>query len=330
MAGLIQSASSNDSRAGGNSILSFDHYSERLRALDGKRGGRNCTIDGASLASPPESPLLTIVTVSFNSERSISRTIRSVMEQTYRNIEYVIIDGGSTDGTVGLIREWEERLSYWHSAKDRGISDAFNLGIAAAHGTYVAFVNSDDWMSRNQAEVAIAALVRTRAAFVFGRLAYHDVHGTLKYYMDGKGKYWEDIHFRMPHINHPTVVMRRDAYERLGGFDLNRRIAMDYDLHLRAELAGIRGVYVPEMVGNMSEGGTSDSHWEAGLREVRQIATEHTGKWLTAWSAYLARSLRGRIRLAMGHVAPKWLVDAIHRIINPRYLPLDRPGRRDH
>lgn len=306
--------------------MSIECYVERLRVSGGERRVRNCTIDGAALACQNELPLLTIVTVSFNSERSLSRTIQSVMEQTYRNIEYVMIDGGSTDGTVDIIREWEHRLSYWHSAKDGGISDAFNLGIAAAHGTYVAFVNSDDWMSANQAEAALTALVRTQAAFVFGRLAYHAVDGTLKYYMAGKDEYWQDIRWRMPHINHPTVVMRRDAYQLLGGFDRNRRIAMDYDLHLRAELTGIRGIYVPDMIGHMSEGGICHAHWDAGLREVREIAMTHTGKWLRPWSSYVARLLRGRIRLAMGYVIPKWLVDGIHRMINPRYLPLGSQG----
>lgn len=309
--------------------MSMDHYVARLRALDGARSVRNCTIDGAELVDTPERPLLTVVTVAFNSGQAIERTIQSVLEQTYRHIEYVIIDGGSTDGTVDIIRKWEQRLSYWHSAKDRGISDAFNLGIAAAHGTFVAFVNSDDWMSKNQAEAALAALARTRAAFCFGRLAFHDVDGTLKYYMDGKDEYWEDIHWRMPHINHPTVVMRRDAYERLSGFAVNYRIAMDYDLHLRAELAGLRGVYAPEVVGHMSEGGTCHVHWDSGLREVREIATARTGKWLRPWSVYLTRLLRGRIRLAMAYIIPKWLLDGIHRMINPRYLPLGPEGDKD-
>jgi GT2 family glycosyltransferase len=309
-------------------ILSIENYSKRLGNLDGERQVRDCTIDGTGLTNSDELPLLTIVTVSFNSERSISRAIQSVMEQTYRNIEYVIIDGGSNDRTVDIIREYEDRLSYWHSAKDSGISDAFNLGIAAAHGTYVAFVNSDDWLSRNQAEVAIATLVRTQASFVFGRLAFHGVDGTLKYHMDGKDQYWEDILARMPHINHPTVVMRRDAYERLGGFAVNRRIAMDYDLHLRAELAGIRGVYVPEIVGHMSEGGVCHARWDDGLREVREIAVTHTGKWVRPWSSYLARLWRGRVRLALGYITPRWLLDGIHRMINPRYLPLGAQGSK--
>jgi glycosyltransferase involved in cell wall biosynthesis len=301
--------------------LSLQRPIEPRRVLPGLGNARNRTIDGADLASPDDAPLLSVVTVSFNAEPSISRAIQSVLQQSYRNIEYIIIDGGSTDRTLSIIREYEQRLSYWRSAKDDGISDAFNIGISVARGTYVAFVNSDDWMSPNQAELAIAALVRTRAAFVFGQLAFHDVDGSLKYYMDGKSVYWEDIKWRMPCINHPTVVMRRDAYERLGGFDKKRRIAMDYDLHLRAELAGIRGVYVPELVGHMSEGGICHSRWYDGLREVRQIATTHTGKSLRPWSSYLSRLLRGRIRLAMGAVMPKWLVNKIHRMINPRYMP---------
>jgi glycosyltransferase involved in cell wall biosynthesis len=308
---------------------SIAQYRERLRAMDGQRVLRNRTIDGVELSSAAHGPLLTIVTVSFNAERALSRTIQSVMEQTYRNIEYVIIDGGSTDGTVGIIREWEHVLSYWHSAKDRGISDAFNLGIAAAQGTYVAFVNSDDWMSKNQAEAAIAALQRTGAAFCFGRLALHDQDGKLKYYMDGKEQYWTDIRWRMPHINHPTVVMRRDAYERLGGFALNRRIAMDYDLHLRAELAGLRGTYVPEIVGHMSEGGVCHAQWDVGLREVREIATAQTGAWFRPWWSYFSRLWRGRIRVGLGYVTPKWFVDAIHRAINPRYLPLGPQDNKD-
>ncbi len=296
----------------------FDELRSALADAGVRSESRAVTIDGTPVGEVETSPLVTVVTLSYNSEATISRAIESVLNQTYRSIEYVIIDGGSRDATVSIIESHRARLSYWRSGPDGGISNAFNLGIAAARGRYVAIVNSDDWMSPDQIEQAVTALEQSGAAFAFGNLAVHAEDGHVLYVVEGRPDYWKNMRYRMPHINHPTVVVCRDAYERVGPFDRRRRIAMDFDWHLRAELLGVRGVYAPLLLGHMGKGGVSDQHWRAGLKEVRAIAIEHRQSRVLAHVVYLARTLRAYIRLALHRVMPKAWVDFVHRKVNPQ------------
>jgi len=296
----------------------FDGYRAALTSADVRSESRAVTIDGAPVGDSAELPLVTVVTISYNSESGVARTIESVLNQTYRKIEYVIIDGGSQDATVSSIEKNRARLSYWRSGPDGGISNAFNLGIAVARGRYVAFVNSDDWMSPDQIAQAVKALEESGAAFAFGNLAVHSEDGRLLYVMEGRRDYWKNMRYRMPYINHPTVVVRRDVYEKVGPFDSRRRIAMDFDWHLRAELLGARGVYAPQLLGHMGEGGVSNQRWRAGLREVRAVAIEHRQSWFLAHVFYLARTARAYIRLAMHRVMPQAWVNFVHRKINPQ------------
>ena len=92
-----------------------------------------------------DNSLISVITVSYNAVSTIEQTILSVINQTYSNIEYIIIDGGSTDGTIDIIRRYEDKIAYWVSEPDRGIYDAMNKGASKANGEYIAFLNSDDW-----------------------------------------------------------------------------------------------------------------------------------------------------------------------------------------
>jgi glycosyltransferase involved in cell wall biosynthesis len=302
----------------------FAPYRALLFAPGIKAERRSVTIDGTAIDRGLASPLLTVVTPSFNSARTLERTIRSVLAQTHRQIEYVIIDGGSTDDTVEIIERYRTHLSFWRSGPDGGIGEAFNLGIAAAMGRYVAFVSSDDWMSPDQGGLAVAALENTAAEFAFGDLAMHALDGRVRYTMRGSVNYRKNMQFRMPQINHPTVVVRRAAYETVGPFNPRWRIAMDFDWHLRADILGIRGVYVPGLLGHMSEGGACDTGWQQGLREVREIAISHRRARVGAHAFYYTRVARARLRLAMQRLIPERYMHALHKWINPYLDPVRR------
>lgn len=259
----------------------IDEYRLRLADYAGQRGGSGKCIDGSTITTDSH-PVLSVITTAWNSVQTVSDTIQSVLSQAFRKIEYVVIDGGSTDGTVDVIRRHEAQIAYWHSGKDLGISDAFNLGIAASRGQYVAIVNSDDWMTREQAQIAVTALNKSDAAFCFGDAQIYNVDGKLRYRVAGDPSYFLCDWCRMPDINHPSVVVRRKSYAAVGLFDTRLKIAMDFDWHLRAELAGFRGVYVPDLYANMRLGGVCDAGGNAAFVKsaCRQSSMASQQGWL--------------------------------------------------
>ena len=234
---------------------------------------RRVTIDGTVPSSDPEMPLVTIITVVYNNSANIARAIESVFAQTYRNIEYIIIDGGSTDDTTDIIRQYKDRLGYWHSAPDRGIGDAFNSGVALAHGEIIGLVNSDDWMSPDQVERGVAALQSTNAQLIFGDLLFYrsgDDRPLFRQY--GRSDYRKDLWYCLPTIMHPTSLVRRQVYEEHGLFDTKWKIAIDYDWFYRLADNGVFAQYEPSIVGHMSLGGVSDRKWRESLAENAKIA----------------------------------------------------------
>ncbi len=129
---------------------------------DTLKGGRRER--GQQRSSSPDQPLVSIVTVVFNGAATLERTMQSVFTQSYPNIEYIIVDGGSKDGTVELLRKHEERLDLWVSERDRGIYDAMNKGVALCSGAWVALINADDWCEPDTvAEFHCSAIATTRS-----------------------------------------------------------------------------------------------------------------------------------------------------------------------
>lgn len=286
---------------------------------DGRPGAeRRRTIDGAVLESRPDRPLVTIITVVYNNARHIERAMQSVLAQTYRNIEYIVVDGGSSDGTADVIASYADWLSYWHSARDGGISDAFNKGVALARGDLVGLVNSDDWMSPDQVEQAIAALAATGAPFVFGDLVYHHPDtGAPQYRIAGDPDYAGKLWHRMPQFTHPTAVVRRRVYEDHGLFDPRWKIGMDYDWLQRLNRAGLRGAHSPTVLGHMSLGGVSDARWAACLDEHRLIAGLYGSSPTVLAVIYAFRRGKIGLRLMIERHLPRGILLSLRRAINP-------------
>lgn len=284
-----------------------------------------CAVGGRSLrrGAPLESAgLVTVVTVAFNSAGRISRTIDSIAAQTHPRIEYIIVDGGSSDGTVELLRQREADIDVWLSERDRGISDAFNKGIALASGQFISLVNSDDWMDPDHLARAIACLQETGADFAFGNLMVHGDGEAPQYVIDGDPRYARRIRHAMPALSHPSVVCRRELYERHGLYDRELRIAMDYDWLLRSYKSGARGCYVPEITSHMGGGGVSDLSGHVGLREVRDVSVRHGYSAPLARARYWVRVSRLRARLLMGRWGlSRRFAHRLRRLIHPAYRP---------
>lgn len=269
-------------------------------------------------------PLLSLVTTVRNGERTLQRTFDSVRAQEMPDLEYIVADAGSTDGTHNIIATNADIVTYWQSEKDRGISDGFNKGIALATGKYVAILNADDWLSPEQLAFGIETLERTQADFVFGDLIYHDGSGKALYRIRGDAGYARRIGHVMPALNHPSVIMRRSAYERFGLFDLNLKLAMDYELLLRFHRAGCRGVYDPRILGHMALEGASDAQSRRALAEVRDIAIRHGGWRSREWLRYGFRIAKGETRHFLEAVLPRQLSHRLRGALNRDFAGLPR------
>lgn len=179
-------------------------------------------------------PLVSIVTVVYNGKDFLEQAILSVLGQTYDNVEYIIVDGGSTDGTLDIIRKYEDRIDSWVSEPDRGISDAMNKGIRLATGELIAHLHADDYYSDPSvlSSVCSAYLRHPDALWLTGGIEIVDGNrNNLQEIPVRKYSYRKLI--RGNYILHPATFVTRRAFEKAGYFNEEYRYAMDYDLWIR-------------------------------------------------------------------------------------------------
>jgi glycosyltransferase involved in cell wall biosynthesis len=201
-------------------------------------------------------PKLSVITPSFNQGKFIERTIRSVLDQGYPNLEYVIVDGGSTDESVEIIRRYEDRLAWWVSEPDEGQSHAINKGIEGTSGEIVAYINSDDYFLPGAFERAIAAFERSEAGWVAGGAFDFEEgdpptkirvwHPKPPAYCEGpiKGRHWWML---VPwHVPQPSSFWRRELFERFGMFRLDMHYAFDAEFMLRLAYGGEMPELLPD------------------------------------------------------------------------------------
>jgi len=204
---------------------------------------------------------LSIITVCFNSEKYIASAIESVISQSYPNLEYIIIDGGSTDNTIEIINSYSGKISKFISEPDKGIYDAMNKGIMHATGDIIGILNSDDYYKDNQVLDKIVQLFRNhKTNSVFADIDYVDpkrenkiirkwVSGPYKPHSFKKG--W--------HPAHPGFFVKKNIFNSFGDYDLSYKVAADFELMLRfIEKHKISNYYLPESIINMRLGGESN------------------------------------------------------------------------
>jgi glycosyltransferase involved in cell wall biosynthesis len=281
-------------------------------------------LDSRAVSPPPGSlaevpGLVSVVTTCLNTGATIDRATNSVRTQDYPNIEYIVIDGASTDCTIDKLLAARDSIDVLISEPDAGISDAFNKGIARSRGEYVMLVNSDDWLEPNHLSKAVGILERSGADYVFGDLVLHFPDGSPAYVFVGDAAYAEKLAHTMPSMNHPTVVCRRRAYERFGLFDLSLKIAMDYEWFLRVERGGGRGIYRSELVGHMALGGASIRSFRRSLGEVRDVSIDYGYPAALAWARFILRVLKRSARTVLRKICPDAVYEWLRRLINRDY-----------
>jgi glycosyltransferase involved in cell wall biosynthesis len=268
---------------------------------------------------PPVSGLVSVITTSLNSASTIDRTVKSVEAQDYPNIEYIVIDGGSTDTTVDQLSAVPNVIDLLISEPDSGISDAFNKGIARSRGQYVMLVNSDDWLEPTHLSIAVATLERSGADYVFGDLMFHFPDGSPAYIFAGDPGYAKKLLHTLPSINHPTVVCRRDLYEKFGLFDPTLRIAMDYEWFLRVARGGGKGTYDKRLVSHMTLGGASIQSFSKSLGEVRDVSIDYGYPAALAWSRFIFRVLKRSARRLLRQICSDRVFEWMRRKVNADY-----------
>jgi glycosyltransferase involved in cell wall biosynthesis len=252
------------------------------------------------------------------------QTIQSVQSQTGPSVEHVVVDGGSTDDSKAILRDHLRATDYWLSEPDRGISDAFNKGIALSRGRYLIFLNADDWLSDAQLQIAHASLTETDAEFVFGDLLVYDDDQPIYYYRGDPG-YASRLKREMPAINHSTALIRAEAFGKVGLFDPTYKSAMDYDWFYRLHNAGGKGKYDHRLCTNFRLGGISNREVRKTLREVRDIAVANGRPTALADAEVQLRLFRATLSLWLKRVKPELYHRARSRI-NRSYVPVQTDG----
>lgn len=240
-------------------------------------------------------PLVSIVTPSFNQGRFIRETIESVLGQGYPNIEYLVMDGGSTDETVKILQEYGDRLP-WVSERDRGQAEAINKGWRRARGTVLAYLNSDDTYLPDAVERAVACLEQNpEADAVYGEGYHADEAGTIL-------ERYPTEPFSMTRLEEtcficqPTVFLRREIVERVGYLDESLQYCMDYDLWIRVGRMA-RFLHAPDYL--------ATTRLHAETKTLGQRARAH------------AEILR-MVQRHFGRVPPSWIYAYAHAVLGPR------------
>jgi glycosyltransferase involved in cell wall biosynthesis len=204
---------------------------------------------------------ISVITVVLNNMAYIADCINSVIGQTYKNYEYIIIDGGSTDGTIRVLEKYTNRISRWISETDQGIYDAMNKGIKLASGDIIGFLNADDvYYDVDVLENIVSVMSDTSIDACYSDLVYVDKNDLNKVV-----RYWRSDEFKAGFFEkgwvpaHPTFFARKSVYDQYGNFDLNYKLAADFELMARfLEYHKIRVKYIPRVSVKMRIGGATN------------------------------------------------------------------------
>lgn len=231
-----------------------------------------------------QQPLFSIITITYNASQWLEATILSVLSQSYSGIEYIIIDGASTDQTVDIIEQYASGLAYWSSEPDKGIYDAMNKGLGKATGDYVWFINAGDTLCTSDTVQSVVSLLqkkRTLPDIIYGETNIIDESGNYlgtRRLKTPKKLTWKSFRMGML-VCHQSFVAKRTIAPL---FDLRYRYSSDFDWCIRC-LKDSKKIYNTHMIlSNFMDGGVSTSQRKASLKERYEIMCRYYGKILTS------------------------------------------------
>jgi glycosyltransferase involved in cell wall biosynthesis len=234
-------------------------------------------------------PLVTIITATFNAAAYLSKTILSIRELTYKNIEWIVIDGNSTDQTVALIKKNEDVIKYWVSESDCGIYCAWNKGLVQAKGDWIAFLGAGDTYNPEAITIYIKAILASNSKPNFASSRVQLVNKDCVVLREWGSKFeWQKFQKYM-NIAHVGALHHRELFEKYGLFDTKYQSSADYELLLRCG-EKISSIYLGIVTTTMLNGGVSDS--SKGMRETYDIQRKYMSRLTSTYRYLLGRAKR--------------------------------------
>ena len=215
-------------------------------------------------------PILSIITINYNNSRGLQKTMQSVFSQSFKDFEYIVVDGGSTDESIATLQQYENKLAFWVAEKDKGIYDAMNKGIEKAAGQYILFLNSGDWLvDENVLQYFNEAAIKTAADIYYGNIlletAGHSV-SLHQYPAELTLDFWESYT-----INHQASFIKRLLFKELGLYDGDYPLAADYAFFIKCFINGKTFEFInKELVHYVLDGASSKN--ESEYQQQRQLA----------------------------------------------------------
>ena len=257
-----------------------EEFQNNLKILDTAEKDGGLRTRKVFKSSLPNKPLITIITAVLNNEKYLEESILSLHKQKYNNYEHIIVDGGSKDQTLNIIKKYEDKIDYWCSKKDRGIYDAFNIGMKLSSGDYIGFLNSDDYFSDDALDILEKYITKyPEKDFVFGSVKKHwgILHGYKPYKI-----YWSWGFYS----SHSTgFFIKTDAAKKVGPYNLKYKYSSDYDYFFRMivkkKLIGI-GTKKEEIFGTFRRGGFSSKvkFFDHFMEEIKIRLDNNQNKFL--------------------------------------------------
>ena len=264
-----------------------------------------------------DDPLVSIITICLNAEKTIEQTIQSVINQTYKPIEYIIVDGGSTDSTLDFIRKYDNRIDYWVSEPDDGTADAMNKGIQLSRGVLIGILCADDFYEENAVETIIGNYSADTPKIYHGDMTRVDAHTCEKTFFV---KPPDDLRklFQGSAINILTALVDWRIFEKHGLFNRDYKFADDHEFLLRVFLAGVEFEYIPKNITFMREGGRSHKHYIRACWESFNLTVKYGYPVPKALCVFLVTMLKKAIERRIA----KWCPPLLKRYNSLKILSL--------
>jgi glycosyltransferase involved in cell wall biosynthesis len=240
-------------------------------------------------------PKISLITVCYNSEQTIEKTFKSIIHQQYSNLEYIVVDGASTDSTLNIIKTYQEYIDKLVSEPDNGIYDAINKGINLATGDIIGIVNSDDYLSTNTLhEVAHTFYSNNNIDVIYGNLKIIKPKNSLEYILKPSLPLNKNKFKGMP-MPHPAVYITKKCYKEMGGYSLDYNISSDYEFILRLIQDNKKFLYLDKVLSNMLDGGVSSNNFLKSLQESLLIKRRYGCNFIVAYNYFFIELIKNFI-----------------------------------